>query len=104
MGKARRLAAGSGEWHRHFLIAEAALDHLSQLPSAAVGIDHPRSHLERRLVTHVPSVAAGELGHPETVLVLVETGDRALHPFTVRGFPHPGGRSLVLSLESARRP
>jgi hypothetical protein len=35
-------------------------------------------------VAHVPLMAAGELGDPLTLLVLVEADDRALHPTSVR--------------------
>jgi len=43
-------------------------------------VQHPRPRLPRRLVTQMLGVAAGELGHPVTVLVLMEACDRRI-PF-----------------------
>ena len=40
---------------------------------------HPGPAGHRRLVTHMLSVATGQIGHPMTLLVLVISNDRLVH-------------------------
>lgn len=64
---------------RALLLAEAAFDHRSESSSPILGVDNPGSQLERRLVAHMPPMAAGEFGDPVAEFVLVVTDDRPLH-------------------------
>jgi len=68
--KARRLPAR---------LAEAALEQRAEPFTPTLGIENPRSQLERGLMTHVPLMAARELGNPVAPLVLVIPDDLALH-------------------------
>ncbi len=54
-----------------------AVDSRAEERASAVFSEHPRSHLPGRIVTHVLSVAAVEVGNPEAALVLVKTDDGA---------------------------
>jgi hypothetical protein len=74
----RRRACGQA------LVAEAAFERRSESLSPTVGLDDPRSELKRRLVAHVLLVAAGKLGNPVAVSVLVVIDDCALHRVRVR--------------------
>ena len=67
--------------------AQAALEQRSEALVPSLGVDDPGSKLERRLVAHVPLVAALELGDPVADVILVETDDRSLHPPRI-GRPH----------------
>jgi len=61
------------------LVAEATLERRADPLPAALLFEHPRLREERRPVPYVPLVAAGELGDPLALLVLVEADDRPLH-------------------------
>jgi len=52
---------------------------------APLGLQHPRSQLERRTVPDVLVVTAGELGYPVAFIVTVITSDGALHTPSVVG-------------------
>ncbi len=82
--EAGRLPTRREKRRRRLLVATTAFDQRSQLKSPTFGIKHPRPHLERRLVAHVPLMPTGELGDPNVMLVPVETDDCALHFSTVR--------------------
>jgi hypothetical protein len=66
------------------LVAEAALERRAEPVLPALGLEDPVPREERRLVTHVLAMAAGELGDPVALLVLLVSDDRALHPLRVR--------------------
>jgi len=66
------------------LLAETADDLRAEPLLPAPLLDDPRREAERRVVTHVTLVAAGELGDPVAVVVLAEADDLALHPDSVR--------------------
>ena len=68
--EARRLAA---------LGAEGAVERRPDPFAARFGVEHPRLGEERRVVTHVPLVAAGKRRDPLALGVLVEADDRPLH-------------------------
>ena len=70
VGEARRLAA---------LVAEPAPERCPDPSAPALVLEHPGLGEERGPVAHMPFVAAGELGDPLAVLVLVEADDRPLH-------------------------
>jgi hypothetical protein len=61
------------------LVTEAAVERRPEPLAAAFGVEHPRFRKERRAVAHVPLVAAGELGDPFALVVLVQAYDRPLH-------------------------
>lgn len=84
--EAGRLPARIGSRRRlgHGLVAEAALEGRVESFPTALGLQNPRSQLEGRPVSHVPLMAAGELGHPVAMLVLVVADDRTLHRVSVR--------------------
>lgn len=86
--EAGRLPARVVRQRHRLLIAKAALDRRPELESTMFRGQHPRPQLERRLVTHVPAMPAGELGHPEALLVLVEADDCPLHFARVRPATH----------------
>jgi hypothetical protein len=75
VGEARRFAA---------LLADPALERSAEVLLPALGVQHPGSGEERRLVADVLAMAAGELGDPLAVGVEPETDDRALHRLSVR--------------------
>jgi hypothetical protein len=93
--EAGRLPARFGRRRRrgHILVAEAALERRAEVLSPTLGLQDPRSEVERRLVAHVLLMAARELGDPLALCVQMEAEDRPLHPVRVRGgarvtFPH----------------
>lgn len=88
VGEAGRLPTRLERRRRHLLVTKTAFDQRSQLESTTFGIKHPRPQLERRLVAHVPLMPAGELGHPDFMLILVETNDCTLHFSTIRPTAH----------------
>ena len=61
------------------LVAEAAVERRSESFSPTLGLDDPGSQLEQRPVAQVLLMAAGELGNPVAVRVLVVTDDSTLH-------------------------
>lgn len=61
------------------LVAKPAAKRRTDPFAPTCGVEDPRAQLERRLVAHVSAVAAGELGDPVAVLVLVIADDCALH-------------------------
>jgi hypothetical protein len=69
----------------HVLGAEAALERRAEVFSPTRGLEDPGSFEERRPVPHVLPMAAGELGDPLALRVLVEADDCALHQVSVRG-------------------
>ncbi|HKD20083.1 MAG TPA: hypothetical protein VKG23_19690 [Thermoanaerobaculia bacterium] len=77
--RARRNGAGLPRQ----LVAKTAIEKFAESFSPAFGIEDPRAQLERRLVAHVPMVAARELGDPLALLVLVVADDRTLHATSV---------------------
>jgi hypothetical protein len=85
--EAGRLSArfGRGRRRGHVLVAEAALERRAEASSPIFGLQYPRSKVERRLVTYVPLMAAGELGDPLALCVQMEPDERALHSVSVRG-------------------
>jgi hypothetical protein len=62
------------------LFAEPAAERCPEPFATAVGLEDPRPLVERRLMTDVLLVAAGELRDPVAALVLVVADDRALQP------------------------
>jgi hypothetical protein len=58
------------------LCAPTAIKGLAYFFNTLRGVLHPGTRLPRRLVTQVLGVAAGKLGHPMPVLILMETCDR----------------------------
>ena len=92
------------ESSRRFLVAAPAFERRSETPLPALCLDDPRSNLERRPVPHVPLVAAGELGNPVPVLVLVVADDCAQHLTRVRlGCVDGGDEEVNDALAAARR-
>ena len=91
--EAGRLPGPGGSPARHVLLTEPALDRRSEPALPALGVEHPWSQLEGRLVTHVSPVPAGKLGYPQAVFVLKEADDRTLHCVRVR----PGITAAVAS-------
>lgn len=83
--EARRLAARSSLGR--ILRAEAALERRPEPFPPALRVGDPFAYLERRVVAHVASMAAVELGDPVAAVVLVVPDDGALHPARVREFP-----------------
>jgi hypothetical protein len=58
------------------LCAPTAIKGLAYFFNTLRGIQDPGTRLPRWLVAQVLSMAAGKLGHPMPVLILMETGDR----------------------------
>jgi hypothetical protein len=83
----RRLGRGN------VLVAKTALEQRSEMLLPSLVLDDPRSRIERRLVTHVLLMAAGELYDPVPVPVLVVADDCALHAPRVR----PAWRATLMS-------
>lgn len=79
--EAGRLPARIGSRRRRGrrLVADAAVEGRVESFPTALRVQHPCSQLEGRPVSHVPLMAAGELGHPVAMLVLVVADDGALH-------------------------
>jgi hypothetical protein len=79
MRVARRLADLLAGRRRGVLLTAAALDRRSESLPATLGVEDPRTQVERWPVAHVPRMAAGELGDPCAVPVLAVADDRTLH-------------------------
>ncbi|AOS77274.1 MAG: hypothetical protein A2W79_22665 [Pseudomonadales bacterium RIFCSPLOWO2_12_60_38] len=54
----------------------AARKGLAYFFKALRGVEHPGARLPGRLVAQVLGVAAGQLGHPVAIVVLMKTCDR----------------------------
>ena len=103
--EAGRLSAdlGGRRGYGHVLLAEAAAERGAEALSPALGLEHPRPRVERRLVAHVLPMAAIELGDPIALRVELEADDLAFHAASVRGRPSncplrssPSSRRIVL--------
>jgi hypothetical protein len=62
-----------------FFLTLFTIQHLSKMLVASGFGQHPWPVRHRRLVTHVLSMAAGQVGHPIAMLVLVIGNDRLVH-------------------------
>lgn len=72
------------------LVAEPAFERCAEVLLPTLRLQHPRLGEERRVVPHVPAVAAGELGDPLALRVELEADDRSLHRLSVRADPLTG--------------
>jgi len=71
--------SGLGEVARRAAVALAAFEaHAEMAAPSLLGRD-PAARGPRRIVSHVPVVAALELRDPMVFFILMETGDPALH-------------------------
>ena len=61
------------------VLAFLTVQHLSKMLVAARFRQHPRPARHRRLVTHMLSMAAGQIGNPIAIIILVIPNDRLLH-------------------------
>lgn len=66
-------------------VAQRAFEWRAKPVRAPLGLQHPRSELERRTMPDVLVVTAGELGDPVAFIVTVITSDGALHTPSVVG-------------------
>jgi hypothetical protein len=90
------------------LVAEATVERRADSLLALLWLEHPRLGEERRPVAHVLLMAAGELGDPLALFVLVEADDRPLHgldlPAADRGYHVDAGVGGELGVELAAGP
>jgi hypothetical protein len=62
-----------------FVGASRAIEFDAESRIPAGGRDYPRTHLKGRLMPHVLSVSAFEIGHPITDLIATKPNDFAIH-------------------------
>lgn len=60
-------------------VALLAVEQVPKMSAAAFFGQHPGSIGERRLMADMLAMAAGQVGHPVPLLVLMKAGDRLLH-------------------------
>ncbi len=73
------LVRGDCLWLADRLIAQDAVQHLSEACAASLVGEHPRSHLPWWVVPDVLVMAAGQLRDPVALIVLMKACDRLLH-------------------------
>src|SRR5262245_14807678 len=76
------------------LVAEETVERRADSIFAPLRLQHPRLGEERRSMAHVLPMAAGELGDPLALFILVEADDRPLH-----GLVYP---PLIAAITSTR--
>ena len=73
------------------LVAADAVQLVAEKAGAARRFEHPRALAKRRVVAHMLSVAAGQLGDPVAVVVLMPAGDGLVHSFRLSSEPPANG-------------